>query len=445
MPQEDKSKLASKREFQSEEFQEILGNIPQWILFRGTLFIFIAAFFIIVGCVIFKYPDTISTTMTLTGVAPVSELISRSSGKIRAFYVTDKQNVRIGQYLAVLDNSANTNDIKKLKQYLDEFNIDTTMPLPPENLNLGSIQSTYSNFYTTLYEFNELNHSQYYTKKKCVIKNQINEFWSYNKNIRKKENIINEQLKLYRNQYLRDSLLNNRGMISNEEFEKTVNQYLQIKLTKENIYTTINDLKIQIEQLHENLLDIGNEHEEKRSMLKSKLKTYILQLLAEIQSWELTYVFLSPIDGQVTFTKYWTVNQNVTTGECVFYIVPHDNINIIGKAKMPLRRSGKVKIGQSVNIRLLGFPVDEFGVIKGVVTNISMIPIRDVKEGFYYVVEIGLTQGLITTYNKTIPYLPEMQAQADIITDDLSILERLFMPIRKLWIDGISSPPRGIK
>ncbi len=27
MPQEDKSKLASKREFQSEEFQEILGNI----------------------------------------------------------------------------------------------------------------------------------------------------------------------------------------------------------------------------------------------------------------------------------------------------------------------------------------------------------------------------------------------------------------------------------
>lgn len=440
MPQEDKSKLESKREFQSEEFQEILGNMPQWILFRGTLFILIAVFLIIIGCVIFKYPDTISTTMTLTGVTPVSELISKNSGKIQTFYVLDKQNVKVGQYLAVLANSANTNDVMKLKQYLDEFNVAAIMPLPPENLNLGSIQSTYSSFYTTLYEFNKLNNFQYYMKKKCFIKNQINEFLNCNKNIGRKENIVNEQLKLYRKQYLRDSLLNKHGMISNEEFEKTINQYLQSKLTIENVYTTINDLKIQIEQLHENLLDIENQYEEKRSMLESKLKAYILQLLAEIQSWELTYVFVSPIEGQVTFTNYWTENQNVTIGECVFYIVPHDNINIIGKAKMPLRRSGKVKIGQSVNIRLLGFPVDEFGIIKGVVTNISMVPIRDVKEGFYYVVEIGLIQGLITTYNKTIPYLPEMQAQADIITDDFSMLERLFMPIRKLWIDGITSP-----
>lgn len=440
MPQEDKSKLVYKREFQSEEFQEILGNMPQWILFRGTLFILIAVIFIIIGCVIFKYPDTINTTMTLTGVAPVSELISRSSGKIQTFYVVDKQNVKVGQYLAVLANSANTNDVRKLKQYLDEFNIDATIRLPPENLNLGSIQSTYSSFYTTLYEFDKLNQFQYYTKKKYFIKNQINEFSNYNNNIKRKENIINEQLKLYRKQYLRDSLLNKHGMISNEELEKTANQYLQSKLTQENVYTTINDLKIQIEQLHENLLDIENQYEEKRSMLQSKLKAYILQLLAEIQSWELTYVFVSPIEGQVTFTKYWTENQNVTIGECVFYIVPHDNINIIGKAKMPLIRSGKVKIGQSVNIKLLGFPVDEFGVIKGVVANISTVPIRDGKEGFYYVVEIGLTQGLITTYNKTIPYLPEMQAQADIITDDISMLERLFMPIRKLWINGITSP-----
>lgn len=440
MPKEHKSSLVSKREFLSEEFQDILGNMPQWILLRGTFLILISIILIIIGSVAFKYPDTINTTMTLTGSTPVSELISKSSGKIQELYVLDKQDVKVGQYLAVLANSANTNNVRQLKQYLKHFDIKSTKQLPPDNLNLGDMQTTYSNFYTTLCEYNKFDNFQYYEKKKCLIKYQINEYIKYDQNIKRKESIINEQFKLFNNQYMRDSLLNKRNLISDEALEITNNQYLQSKLSKEDMRTSINDVQIKINQLHENLLDIENLYQERKTTLETKLSTYVLQLLAEIQSWELTNVFLSPIEGKVTFTDYWTENQNVKMGGCVFCVVPQKNDSIIGKAKMSLLRSGKVKTGQNVNIRLLGFPVAEFGVIKGIVTNISMVPVKNAEGNYYYVVEIGLPQGLLTTYNKQIPYLPEMQAQADIITEDFSLLERLLMPIRKLWTDGINNP-----
>jgi HlyD family secretion protein len=45
---------------------------------------------------------------------------------------------------------------------------------------------------------------------------------------------------------------------------------------------------------------------------------------------------------------------------------------------------------------------------------------------------INLTDGLTITYKKELPYLSNMQGQADIITEDLSQLERFILPIKKL-------------
>ncbi|WP_165042853.1 cysteine peptidase family C39 domain-containing protein [Dysgonomonas sp. ZJ709] len=63
--------------------------------------------------------------------------------------------------------------------------------------------------------------------------------------------------------------------------------------------------------------------------------------------------------------KYWVKNQNVTTGEAVFTIIPNNNKDFIGKAQIPLTRSEKVKIRQKVNIRFANFTDNECGIIVG--------------------------------------------------------------------------------
>jgi HlyD family secretion protein len=252
----------------------------------------------------------------------------------------------------------------------------------------------------------------------------------------RQQTITEQQLQLVQKQFRRDSVLLAGGVISPEELEKTKNSYLQSLLSSENMQSTMNNMQIQIAQLKETLLDTGQTDTEKLNGLQSQLQSLISQLKTEIQTWELSYILKAPIDGKITFTNYWVTNQNIQAGESVFTIIPGGDIQVIGKASLPVARSGKVEIGQKVNIRLSNFPENEFGILRGVVQNISLIPTQS-SEAVYYTVEIRLPDKLITTYRKELPYLPNMQGQADIITDDISLLERFILPIKKILKESV--------
>lgn len=425
-------------ELRSEEFHEILGHIPGWILRRGIMVISCFIAIILIGSALFKYPDIITTEMILTGTNPPASLVANSSGKLRELFVADKQAVKKLDYLGVIENPASTNDVLELKAYLRSFVLeDSVSGLPKKDLELGSMQSLYSNFYSILFNYQEFLRLQYYAKKVDFMKKRIEEYQRYSETIISREPIVRVQEEIQRNQYRRDSVLNAEGLLSNEILENTKNQYLQSSLSVKDINSTVQNTEIQIIQMQENLLDTENQYREKKNELENGLKTSIAQLLADIQSWELKYVLIAPIDGEVTFTNYWTVNQNVSSGEVVFSIIPTLNKEIIGKAKMPVTRSGKVKVGQTVNIHFANFPDTEYGIVHGTVRRVSAVPSSDTQMGKYYTVEIELPNGLHTTYKKELPYLPNMLAQADIVTEDISLLERFFLPLKKIWKGGM--------
>ena len=64
-----------------------------------------------------------------------------------------------------------------------------------------------------------------------------------------------------------------------------------------------------------------------------------------------------------------------------------------------MQRSGKVKPGQKVNIKLSGYPYLEFGMVRGVIKSISLVPSRDA-----YIIEIDLPDGLTTLYGMKLDF-----------------------------------------
>jgi len=44
-----------------------------------------------------------------------------------------------------------------------------------------------------------------------------------------------------------------------------------------------------------------------------------------------------------------------------------------------------------------------------------------------------LTNDFVTTFQKTLEFKPEMSGTAEIVTDDLRLLERIFSQIRKVF------------
>jgi len=425
-----------KIELRSEEFQEVLGAVPPWILRWGITVLAVVIVILLIGSAIIKYPDVIPAQVVLTGSIPPATIVAHASGKLKELYVSDNQKVKTGDYLAVIDNPARTEDIRILKNYLDSLKDYGSQKSPLGDLGVGSLQQLYTSFSTTLFEYTEYQRLLYYPQKKTMTLKRITQYEKQYGILLNQQRITEEQLEIAQKQYNRDSILHKKGILSDEEFETTENSFLQSRTSRENMLSNLNNMQIQIGQLKESLLDTEEQGVEKLNGLQTQLQSLISQLKTGIQDWELNYALQAPIDGKITFSKYWIENQNVSTGEEVFTIVPDSSYAIIGKATLPVVRSGKVKAGQIVNIHIENFPENEYGILRGTVQHISLTPTQTGGTA-YYSVEIKLSNGLITTYKKELPYLSNMQGQVDIITEDLSLLERLVLPIKKILKESI--------
>lgn len=428
-------------ELKSEEFQEVLGRIPPWILRYGIILIGIIFLMLLIGSSIFKYPEIVTASMTLTGTNPPAALIAKESGKLKEISVSDNQFIKEGTCLAVIENAAETKDILLLEKYLSIYktNPDTIILLPPKELKLGSLQGLYSSYYTVLLNYKEFISFRYYKQKIDYTKEEIQEFKEYYKSLHFQDKIINNQYQIVSKQFKRDSLLFSKGLISAVDLEDIKKEELQQRLSVQSSKSTLQNTIMQITQKEENLLDMIFQLQNQENTLKAQLEVYNNQLTTEIEAWKQKYLFISPVSGKIIFTTFWAENQNVTSGDVVFNIVPLTKGRLLGKATMGMSGSGKVKAGQKVNIRFLNFRDNEFGLVKGIVKSISLVPVLNNEGEVSYIVEVELPNGLKTTYNKELPYLPEMRAAAEIITDDLSALGRIMRPIRKIWSEGFDN------
>lgn len=421
-------------ELHSEDVQEIMGSIPSWIVRWGITVLFIVIFTLLIGSYFFKYPDVITTEMTLTSRHPVAQVVSRSSGKISGLYVNEGVNVKVGQPLAVIENAANTEDVLSLENlllYYQETPDSLDYYLAGEEWSLGNVQATYTGLLSCLHNYMNYRRLDYYAQKKASVKEQVCKYRNYYANQQRQQKVTEAQYLIAQQQYRRDSLLFIRHVISPAEHETARSSFLQSLNLLEGANASLDNLKIQIGQLEESLLDLDLEQSEKEQVLQQEYRTAVGELLNGISGWKLDYCLVSPIDGKVTFTKYWNTNQYIPAGEKVFTVVPVEKEELIGKALLPVVRSGKVEVGQRVIVRFSNYPDQEFGIVNGKVAVISLVPQED-----NYTVEIAFPDGLTTNYDIYLPVAQEMKATAEIVTEDLRLIERFFQPLKKILKEG---------
>ena len=220
-----------------------------------------------------------------------------------------------------------------------------------------------------------------------------------------------------------------KGVISSQEWERKNLEYLQQE-------KAINSITAQIVQLHSRINDLQrnkqtssvNQSKDEINLLRTAVLSYN-QLKKAILEWELTYILSSSISGQVSFLNLWVENQIVQAGEDTFVIIPEQKSDYIGKIKAPQHNSGKIKVGQEVNIRLANYPDREFGMLRGIVKSISLTPDKEQN----ILIDIALPNALTTSYKKEINFHQEMAGTADIITEDLRLIERFLYQFRDIF------------
>ncbi|MEM1124252.1 MAG: HlyD family efflux transporter periplasmic adaptor subunit, partial [Bacteroidota bacterium] len=180
--------------------------------------------------------------------------------------------------------------------------------------------------------------------------------------------------------------------------------------------------KVQVKQLQAQIIDLQQSQTDGQTTRQLAIQESVQNLSNQLQEWQQNYLIKAPIAGKVNLEKIWSDQQFISAGEPLLTIVPAEGTGkIIAKAQVPTANSGKVEVGQTVNIRLNGYPYQEFGILKATVKQIALVPQEE-----SYTVTLKMPEVLVTTYDKTIPFAQEMQGTAAIITEDRSILQRIF-------------------
>lgn len=416
----------------SEEVRDVLNEPPKSIYKWGST---ILAFFIIMlfGISYFiKYPDIVTAEITITTSQPPHKGISRSSGRIEKLFVANFSLVEPNSPIAVIENAANFNDVFFLKKLTDTLT-DVNLVHFPFHLfsksELGSVEPAFSTFQREVLE-TQLNleirpyQIEYVSQK--LENRQLNQRLELAIGQR---DITKEELKLQKKDLERYETLFEKGVISAQELEKQRLMYLQAEKNFKSILNNIEQIRTSLNELNKTAVNTKNKEEKEESHQNRTLFQSFVQLQKAIREWELQYVLYSPIKGWISFIQVWSENQFINVGELLFTTVPDQQNTYIGRAKAMAVNTGKLKENQRVNIRLQNYPDREYGLLEGKVRHISLTPDN---EGFL-VLEIELTNGLTTTYNKTIDFRQEMTGRADVITDDLRLIERILFQFRDLF------------
>lgn len=413
----------------SDPVKEIMGAPPRKIIRWGTLVMFSVFVLFILFAWLIKYPDSIAAPVEITTMNPPVTLVTKISGRIKNLYVTDREKVTSGQLLAVMETTASVSDVKLLKQIINEIhNPDSLLSKSlPSFSELGELQSYYASFLKNLTDYNNYNTNDFYGYKIISLTDEINSIKEYIYRLEVKERLYSENQKIESKKYDRDSSLYVSKVISESDLERSRQSLIRINIELQQVRLDHSAKAIEMAEKKQLLQDYRIMKVDEKEKLRSVLRESFLNLRAQLNIWENSYLLVSPVEGIVSFTRFWSANQSVLKDEPVVNVVPLEPGDFLGRINLKMQRSGKVKNGQLVNIKLSGYPYMEYGMLIGIVKSKSLLPTGDA-----YIIEITLPQGLTTLYGKKLDFTQNMQGTAEIITDDVRLLQKIINPFRYL-------------
>ena len=425
----------NKQEIQSPELQEVMSEIPGSFLKWG-LFIFFAIIIILVaGSYFIKNPEVVTVPVVITTQNPPVVLVAKSGGEIKKLFVSEGSIIIENDIVAIIGNTAIYEDVKKLNLFLSGFDEKSDWieivkkENQPSDLTLGEFQSNYIQFQKGWKQLKDYLNQAYIPTKLSLLEKQIEKKTEYNIELARQKKFQIEDLSLAKNSFERDSILFTRGAysISVNEFERSRQTYLQKLYSNSSFNASLKSNEAEFLRLGESRLDLQVQYEKELKQYTIAMEESLQLLKSSVSQWEERYVIKSPVAGRVTLNRFRNENQVVKAGETLATIIPDTPATIVVRALIPVSGFAKIEIGQTVNIKLSGFPYMQYGVLKGRIYSLSQVP----GEGGFSA-DIELTEGMTSTYREKIKFIHQMDGTADIITRNVRLVNKFINPLKSV-------------
>ena len=423
----------------SREADEIFGKLPSWVIRWGITVIAAILLAIIIACCLIRYPQTLKSGIVLTCDNPPSDLVSRYSGILDSVYVADGTSVEEGELLALISTPAVYDDVRKAESLIrlieDSLSVQNARQVvQTQGLHLGDLQSDWISLQRSCGDFiNWLDLNQ--AGRKIVMLEELEkESDEYAGFLERQRGNLVENADYASNAFSRDSSLYSRQLISQAEYEQSIMELHSRQNELTSLDATLANARMSLLELRRQVLELRLQQSSEKMGYQQDIHRASRQLLAGIGSWKETYAFIAPFSGKVSLQNVWSRGQHISVGDLVASVVREQGNNITGRVKVQSSGFGKVKEGQRVIVRLNGYPYMEFGVLSGVVTSISPVPEQS-EAGLVYTLTVGFPDGMRTTYHKDLPFVQQMDGEAEIVTEDMRLIGQFIRPIRSAFVN----------
>lgn len=427
-----------KRNEHSEPVQEIMGTIPSWTIRWGITVISAVFALIVIGCCIIKYPQTITSTISIISTNPPAQLESRYSGIIDTIAVVNGQTVQQGDLIALLRTPAEYEDILAAKSFVEQARDASPSEICDNklfdtSLALGSLQDKWTELSSLSREYVQYNNLDQIGKRRSLISDQIQKNKEYYDVLLQQRVLIERDTKLQQLSMQRDSVLWDEGLSAQAEYEASQQTYISKLNNLASFDANLKSTMLNSLTLEQSLNELEIQRQAEENAFNLRFIRTLSELQAQMANWLETYAVTAPFDGTVSLLDFWGPGQHVNVGDILASVVPDMEMTVEGRIKVSSVGFGRIEKGQTVNVRLNGFPYIEFGILKGVISKISQVPEKTPDGSVAYNVEVAFPHGLISTYHITFPFIHDMDGEAEVITQDQRLIAHFIEPIISLF------------
>jgi membrane fusion protein len=240
-----------------------------------------------------------------------------------------------------------------------------------------------------------------------------------------------ERLKLNQQQVQQLQKLNGTGYISEIELNRQRDLVLSLQQQDKVLAGQQLALAEQLSQQQSLLQQLPLQYQQDITQLEQQISEHKNQL-ARLQH-EQSHVITAPVAGVIS-TLLVKAGQQLEQGAVALSLLPMDH-QLEAVLYLPTRAIAFIEVGQHARIRYHAFPYQRFGVHQAKIIEISstvLLP-NEVKDVTLtepsYRLRLQLSAQQIRAYNRELPLKAGMSLEADIVTEQRSLLQWLFDPI----------------
>lgn len=416
-------------ELRSDDVQEIMSHVPNWMIRWGITLIFgLIALFIFISWFI-QYPDTINGSISISTKKPLIRIVCKSSGELIDLAFKDGESVTSESTIARIKNNFSIEAKNYLELLCDEIKSPKDIMLinfSDEKIVFGSLQTEYSELKSLILEYQSFVKNNSTNIRIHAIREQIENYSILRSICYQQLSTAKKELENAKKKYASDEELYAKKVISKVQLYEEEKKLIQTENNLGNYKKESVQNSITITNLEQELKGLVQDKKKQESDFINKINISVSNIRNSLMTWGEEYKITAPFDGTLAYLESLNEFQFIEAGKPLFAVVPI-NQDFIGYIDVPKSGYGKIKIGQKVQIEIDKYPSYEFGRLEGTVSSIALLA----KESVYRI-GFKLKNGMTSSYNRKFEYTPEMTGNADIITDDVRLLTRIFNKFRKV-------------